>query len=134
MKITRQDSRRSGPETNTGSGHGETKICFKVIHLYDEIKSSLNSWNVCYYSVQTVLSSCLISKNLNIKIYKTVILPDVLYGCETWSVTLGGEYRLKVFENRVLRKTFGPKREEGHGENCIMMNFITCILHRILLG
>jgi hypothetical protein len=51
-------------------------------------------------------------KNLKIKIYKTVILPVVLYGCETWSLTLGEERRLRVFENRVLRKIFGPKREE----------------------
>jgi hypothetical protein len=57
------------------------------------------------------LDSRLISKNLKIKIYKTVILPVVLYGCETWSLTLGEEHRLRVFENRVLR-TFGPKREE----------------------
>jgi hypothetical protein len=58
------------------------------------------------------LSSCLISKNLKIKIYKTVILPFVLYGCETWSLTLGEEHRLRVFENRVLRRIFGCKREE----------------------
>jgi hypothetical protein len=51
-------------------------------------------------------------KNLKIKIYKTVILPVVLYGCETWALTLGKEHRLKVFENRGLRKIFGPKREE----------------------
>jgi hypothetical protein len=57
------------------------------------------------------LSSRLISKNLKIKIYKTVILPVVLYGCETWSLTLREEHRLRVFENRVLRKIFGPKRE-----------------------
>jgi hypothetical protein len=53
-----------------------------------------------------------IKKNLKIKIYKTVILPFVLYGCETWSVTLRVEHRLRVFENRVLRRIFGPKREE----------------------
>jgi hypothetical protein len=51
-------------------------------------------------------------KNLKNKIYKTVILPVVLYGCETWSLTLGEEHRLRVFENRVLRKIFGPKRKE----------------------
>jgi hypothetical protein len=74
-------------------------------------------------------------KNLKTKIYKTVILPVVLYGCKTWSLTLREEHRLRVFENKVLRKIFGPKRKEtDHGENCIMMNFITCILHRILLG
>jgi hypothetical protein len=51
-------------------------------------------------------------KNLKIKIYKTVILPVVLYGCETWPLTLREEYRLRGFENRVLRKIFGPKKEE----------------------
>jgi hypothetical protein len=58
------------------------------------------------------LSSHLISKNLEIKTYITVILPVVLYGCETWSLTLREEQRLTVFEKRVLRKIFGPKREE----------------------
>jgi hypothetical protein len=51
-------------------------------------------------------------KNLKIKIYETVTFPFVLYGCETWPLTLGKEHRLRVFENRVLRKIFGPKREE----------------------
>jgi hypothetical protein len=71
-----------------------------------------------------------------IKINKIVILAVVLYGCETWSFTLGEEHRLRVFENKVLRGIFGPKREENldHGENCIMMNFTACILRRILLG
>jgi hypothetical protein len=76
--------------------------------IHDEIKSGLNSENACYHSV---FSSRLISKNLKIKIYKTVILPVVLNGCETWSLTLREEHRLRVFENRVLR-IFGPKREE----------------------
>jgi hypothetical protein len=79
---------------------------------HDEIKSRLNSGNACYYSVQNLLSSRLISKNLNIKIYETVILPVVLYGCEIWSLTLSEEHRLRVFENRMLRRIFGPKREE----------------------
>jgi hypothetical protein len=57
-------------------------------------------------------SSRLISENLKIKIYKTLILPVVLYGCETWPLILGEELRLRVFENGVLRKIFGPKREE----------------------
>jgi hypothetical protein len=81
--------------------------------IHDEIKSRLNSGNACYYSAQNLLSSCFISKNLKIKIYKTLILPVVLYGCETWSLTLREEeHRLRVFENRVLRRIFGPKREE----------------------
>jgi hypothetical protein len=58
------------------------------------------------------LSSRLISKNVKIKIYETVILPVVLYGCETWSLTLREEHRLRVFENRVLRRIYGPKRKE----------------------
>jgi hypothetical protein len=53
-----------------------------------------------------------VSKNLKIKIYKIVILPVALYECETWSLTLREEHRLRVFENRVLRRIFGPKREE----------------------
>jgi hypothetical protein len=58
------------------------------------------------------LSSRLVSKQQKIKIYKTVILPVVLYGCETWSLTLRKEHRLRIFENRVLRRIFGPKRDE----------------------
>jgi hypothetical protein len=79
--------------------------------IHDEIKSRLNSGNACYYSVQNLSSSCLISKNLKIKIYKTVILPVVLYGCETWSLTLREERGLRVFENRLFSRIFGPKRE-----------------------
>jgi hypothetical protein len=90
--------------------------------IHDEIKSRLNPGNACYYSVQSLLSSHLISKTLKIKIYKTVILPVVLYGCETWSLTLGEEHRLRVLENSVLRKM-------DCEENCIMMNFTACILH-----
>jgi hypothetical protein len=62
---------------------------------------------------------CLIvccQKNLKIRIYKTIILPVVLYGCETWSLTLREEHRLKVFENSVLRRIFGTKRDEVAGE------------------
>ena len=54
--------------------------------------------------------------DLNIKIYRLIILPIVLYGCETWSLTLREEHRLRVFENRVLRRVFGPKRDEVTGE------------------
>ena len=81
-----------------------------------EIKSRLKSRNACYYSVQNLLSSRLLSKNLKIKIYKTIILPIVLYGCETWSLTLREERRLRVFENRLFRKVFGSKRDEVTGE------------------
>src|SRR5215469_11082178 len=76
--------------------------------IQEEIKSRLKLGNACYYSVQNVLSSSLLSKNL--KIYRTIILPVVLFGCETWSLTMREERRLRVFENRVLRRVFGPKR------------------------
>ena len=66
--------------------------------------------------MQNLLSSSLLSKNLKIKIYRTIILPVVLYGCEIWSLTLREERRLRVFENRVLRRIFGPKRDEVTGE------------------
>ena len=84
--------------------------------IQEEIKSRLKLGNACYYSVQNLLSSILLSKNLKIKIYRTIILPVVLYGCETWSLTLREEHRLRVFENRVLRRIFGPKRDAVTGE------------------
>jgi hypothetical protein len=63
------------------------------------------------------LSSRLLPRNVKVKIYKTVILPVVLYGCETWSLTgLREEHKLTVFENGVLRRIFGPKRDEVTGE------------------
>jgi hypothetical protein len=69
--------------------------------------SQLNSDSACYHWVQNVLSFSLLSKNINITIYRTIILPVILCGCETWSFTLREERRLRVFENRVLRRVFG---------------------------
>jgi hypothetical protein len=66
--------------------------------------------------VQDLLSSSLLSKNTNIKIYKTIIFPVVLYGCETRSFTVKEKHRLRVFENKVLRRIFGSKRDEVTGE------------------
>ena len=66
--------------------------------------------------MQNLFFSSLLHKNIKIKIYITIILPVVLYGCETWLLTLREERRLKVFENRVLRGIFGPKRDEVTGE------------------
>jgi hypothetical protein len=82
----------------------------------EEIKRRLNSGNACYHSVQNLLSPRLLSKNIKIRIYRTIILPVVLYGCETWSLTLREEHRLRVFENRVLRRIFGPRRDEVTGD------------------
>ena len=72
--------------------------------------------NACYLSVQNFSSSRLLSKNLKSKIYRTIILPIVLYGCETWPLTLREERKLRVFENMVLSRIFGPRREEVTGE------------------
>ena len=68
--------------------------------IQEEIKSRLKLGNACYYSVQSLSSSRLLSKNIKIKIYRTIILPVVSYGCETWSLTLREGRRLRVFENR----------------------------------
>ena len=83
--------------------------------IQEEIKSRLKSGNAIYHSVQNLLFSSLLSKNLKIKIYKTIIFP-VLYGCEIWLLILREERRLRVFGNRVLRRMFGPKRDEVTGE------------------
>ena len=77
--------------------------------IEEEIKSRLKPGNACYHSVQNLLSISLLSKNLKIKVYRTIILSVVFYGCETWSLTLREERRLRVFESRVLRRMFVPK-------------------------
>jgi hypothetical protein len=74
--------------------------------IQEEIKRRLSSGNACYHSVHNLLSSRLLSKNLNMRIYKTIILPVILYGCETWCLTLREEHRLRMFENKVLRRIF----------------------------
>ena len=84
--------------------------------VWEEIKSRLRSGNACYHSVQNLLSSRLLSRKLKIKIYRTIVLPVVLYGCETWSLTLMEERKLRLFENMVLRRIFGPRRDEVTGE------------------
>jgi hypothetical protein len=84
--------------------------------MHEEINSRLNLGNACYHSVHSLLSSRLLSGNLKVKIYRTIILPVVLYGCGTLSVTLRKERRVRVFENRVLRRIFGPKWDEVMGE------------------
>jgi hypothetical protein len=70
--------------------------------IHEKIKSRLKSGNTCYHSVKNLLSSSLLPKNVRIKIYRTIILPVVLYGCETWAFTLKETHRLGTFENTVL--------------------------------
>jgi hypothetical protein len=83
--------------------------------IWDEIKRRLNFGNACHHSVQNLLSSRLLPKNLKIRIYKTIILPMLLYGCETWSLTLREEHGPRIFANRVLKRIFIPKRDEVMG-------------------
>jgi hypothetical protein len=83
--------------------------------IQEEIKRRLNMGNASYHSGHNLLSSCLLSKNIKIRIYKTIILPVVLYGCETFPLTLREEHRLMVFENRVLR-IFGLQRDQVMGD------------------
>jgi len=104
--------------------NSQSRIIYIYIYIYlettlknqnsiqEEMKSRLKLGNACYYSVQNLLSSSLLSKNLKIKIYRTIILPVVLYGCETWSLTSKEERRLRLFENRVLRRVFGRKKDD----------------------
>jgi hypothetical protein len=110
---------------------GTTVTCQNLIH--EEIKRRLNSHIVCCHSVQNHIYSLLLCKNVKIKIYKTIILLVVLYGCENLVSDFKIGHRLRVFENRVLRRIFGQKRDEvtGGGENCIMSSFITFALHQI---
>jgi len=90
--------------------------------IAEEIKSRFRSGSACYHSVQNLLSYRLLSKNLKIKIYGTIILPVVLYGCKTWSLTLREERKLRVFEKMVLRRIFGLKRDEVAGEMRTLYN------------
>jgi hypothetical protein len=89
---------------------------FHCTCIHEEIKSRWMPGKSCYLSVQNLLFSTLLSKNLRIKVYRTIILPVVLYEHETSSLTLREEHRLTVFENRVLTKTCGPQRDEMTGE------------------
>jgi hypothetical protein len=79
--------------------------------IQEEINRRLKSWNACYHSLLSLVCSSLLFKEIQMG-----ILPAVLYGCETWSLTLKEEHRLRVFENRALRRIFGPKRDEVTGE------------------
>jgi len=119
----RQDARRShGIKTDTSSFLRVEEFKYlgtAITHqnsIQEEIKNRLKSGNACFCAVQNLLSFSLLSKNIKIKIYTTILLPVVLYGCDTWSLTLWEERRLRVFGNRVLRRIFGAKRDEVTGE------------------
>jgi len=106
--------------------------------IQEEKISRVKLGNACYHLVRNLQSFSLLSKNIKLKIHRTVILPIVLYGCETWLLTLKEEHRISVFVNRVLRRTFGPKREKVTGEventYCIMRSLMISAPHQILFG
>jgi hypothetical protein len=83
--------------------------------IQEEIKKRMNYGNVCHDPVENLLSSRLLSENVNIRMYESIIFLVVLHGCETWCLTLRVEHRLRVFEKRMLGRLFGPKRDEGIG-------------------
>jgi len=123
LKSPDQNAGRSH-DINTGNNTFEIVEQFKYLgttltnqnSIQEEINSRSKSGNACYHSVHNFLSSSFLYKNIKIKIYRTIILLVVLYGCETWSHTLMKERRLRVFENKVLGNIFGPKRDEVKGE------------------
>jgi hypothetical protein len=100
--------------------------------IQKEIKKRLNSSSACNLSVQKLLSAHLLSKCTKIGIYETIFLLVILYGCETWSLTLRVEHRWMEFENRVLR-LFGPERDEvtGGGRKLHNEELITCTLLQV---
>jgi hypothetical protein len=120
MLVSRCQKAGQRQSIKIGNGFFESVAKFRYLGttltdqncIHEEIKSRLNSGNACYHSVQSLLSSRLLARNVKVKIYKTIIVPLVLFVCEMWSLMLREEHRLRVFENRVLRRIFGPKRDE----------------------
>jgi hypothetical protein len=120
MLVSRDQNAGQNREIKIGNRAFENASQFKYLGttvtdlnlIQEEIKRRLNSGNACYHSVQNLLSSRLLSKYVKVRIYNTIILHVVLYGCETWYLTVREEHKLRMFENRVLRRIFGP---EGDG-------------------
>jgi len=120
MVQSHHQNARQGHDVRTNNSSSERMEQFKYLgttltnqkSILVKIKSKLKSENTRYHLVQNFVSASLLSKNIKINIYRTTILPVVLYGCETWSLTLQKEPRLRVFKNRVLRRIFRPKRDE----------------------
>jgi hypothetical protein len=116
------------------------KFCLKQLCLgstwsvHVQYTAKISAFPLVHGSLASVLRTITDTSAVDIKIrkHKTTILPAVLYGRETWSLTLREEHRLRMFQNRVLRRIFGPKRDEvaGDGGICITRGFITCTAHQ----
>jgi hypothetical protein len=114
-----------------GWGWGRDLINQNCVH--EEIKGRLNSGDACYHSFQNLPSSRLLSKNITFTVSTNIILPFALYGCDTWSLSLREEHRLRMFDNRALRNVFGPKRDEQGNEGyCTVRGLMICAPHNIL--
>jgi hypothetical protein len=117
MLVSRDQNAGQNREIKIGNRSFENVSQFKYLGttatnqnlIQGKIKRRFNSGNACYHSVQNLLSSHLLSKNVTVRIYNTIILTLVLYGCQTWSLTLREEHKLRVFENRVLMRIFELK-------------------------
>jgi hypothetical protein len=124
MVMSRDQNAEKNSNTKMGNKSFESEEQFEYLEktlsnqnsIHEEIKSRLKSGNACYHSVQNILSSSLLSKDIKLKISRVVILPVVLYGNETLSRTLREDCRLRVFQNRLLRRIFGSKRDEAKEE------------------
>jgi hypothetical protein len=120
MLLSRHQNAEQNHNIKTGDISFENVAQFKYLGttltiqnlIQEETKRRLNSGSACYHSVQNLFSSRMLYKRVKIRIYQTIILLVVLYGFETWSLTFGEEHRLKMFENRVLRRIFGPQRDK----------------------
>jgi hypothetical protein len=102
--------------------------------IHEEIKRKLYFGNSCYNSVRNLLSSCHLSKNLKIKMYKTILLPVVLYRFETLSLAVRREYNGGCLRSGCCGEHLDLRGRKWHetGKDCIMRSFITCMLHKIL--
>jgi hypothetical protein len=112
MVMSRDENAGQNGYIQIGNKSFETVEQFKYLgttltnqnSIHEEIERRLKSGNACYHSVQNLLSSRLLSKLVKIKIYRTIILQVVSYSCKSWSLTLSDKCRLRVFENKVLRR------------------------------
>jgi hypothetical protein len=123
MLLSRHQNTGSNHEIKIGKRSFKNVAQFKCLgttvknqnFMKEKIKRRLNSGSACYNSIQNLFSSHLVPKNFKTGIYKTVIFSVVVYEFKTWSLTLREEHRLRVFENKVLRRIFGSRREEMMG-------------------